>query len=85
MNNNNKDEKQIQEAFQSYYLRKITDEFSDELDSLRNAPDFTDATLPLLMRALKQGVEAFSLVEMRAVVEGEGELREEEEEEGENR
>ncbi|KAI9788646.1 MAG: hypothetical protein M1816_006792 [Peltula sp. TS41687] len=64
-------DEQIREAFQSYYLRKITAELSDELDSLRSAQDFTDASLPMLMAALKQGVDCFSMVEQKAVVEAE--------------
>ena len=65
------DDEQIREAFQSYYLRRITAELSDELDSLRSAQDFTDASLPMLMKALKQGVDCFSLAEQRTVVEAE--------------
>lgn len=75
INNDNDDdddeEQHIREAFERYYLRKIADEFSDDLDALRSADDFTgdEASLAMLMTALKQGVDGFSLAEQRVVVQ----------------
>ncbi|KAI9833849.1 MAG: hypothetical protein M1826_006372 [Phylliscum demangeonii] len=62
-------EMQIQERFEKYYLRKITSEYADELDALRSADDFVDPSLSVLMDALKQGVETFSMAEKRLIVE----------------
>ncbi|KAI9822334.1 MAG: Adenosine 5'-monophosphoramidase [Pycnora praestabilis] len=43
-------------SFESWYLRKATAEFSEDLNKIRSADDFDDSSLPILIHALKQGV-----------------------------
>jgi hypothetical protein len=60
---------QIRDQFTRYYLQRVTASFADDLDALRAAPDFDDATsLPLLVRALSQGTALFTVQDMRRVV-----------------
>ena len=49
-------------------MRLITEEFGDDLNAVRQAKDFGDRSLPLLVRALKQGINIFDAGEKRAVV-----------------
>ena len=46
--------------FESYYLQKVTSEFADDLDRVRNASDFNDKSLPILIASLKQGTSIYS-------------------------
>lgn len=46
----------------------MTSELADDLDALRRADDFTEASLPILVTALKQGTDLFSLDEKKAVI-----------------
>ncbi|KAL9590517.1 MAG: hypothetical protein Q9203_000694 [Teloschistes exilis] len=39
--------------FESFHLKQITTEFADDLDKLRNAPDFSEKSVPILIDALK--------------------------------
>ncbi|KAF4307668.1 putative sds23 moc1 protein [Botryosphaeria dothidea] len=57
-------------AFPSWYLRTVTQELAEDLDKVRNAPDFGDAALPLLVHALQQGEGCFSAVEKARVMVG---------------
>ncbi|KAI9830611.1 MAG: hypothetical protein M1838_005783, partial [Thelocarpon superellum] len=61
---------QVEAAFQKYYLRKVTAEYADDIDTLRSADDFTDASLLVLVNALQQGSSIFSLQEKRQVLAG---------------
>lgn len=54
--------------FEEYYMRLITEEFGDDLNNVREAKDFGDNSLPMLIRALRQGVNIFDSGEKRAVV-----------------
>lgn len=54
--------------FASFYLRKITEELADELDKIRSANDFSEASLPILVYALQQGQSIFSEEEKRRVM-----------------
>lgn len=49
----------IEDNFDSWYLRLVTKQFSADLDKLREAPDFKDASVPVLIEALKQGSTLF--------------------------
>lgn len=49
-------------------MRLITEEFGDDLNSVREAKDFGDKSLPMLVRALQQGVNIFDPAEKRAVL-----------------
>ncbi|EPS39127.1 hypothetical protein H072_7038 [Dactylellina haptotyla CBS 200.50] len=57
-----------EKQFEEYYLKKLTEEFGDDLNSVRQSKDFTDRSLPVLVRALKGGVKGFSEDEMAAVL-----------------
>lgn len=57
-----------EEDFTSIYLRKITTELADDLDKVREANDFTNRSLPMLIHALKQGESIFSAEEKRRVI-----------------
>ncbi len=43
-------------------------EFFEDLDKIRNADDFKDEALPVLIQALQQGTGLFSAEEQRSVV-----------------
>jgi ribosome assembly protein 3 len=53
-------------------MHLITAEFGDDLDSLRQSKDFSEKSLPMLVRALKQGVNIFEPEEMRVAIGGGG-------------
>jgi len=52
-----------------WYLQQLTSQYANDLEKLRNAPDFKDASVPILIHALKQGAYAFAEGQ-RAVVLG---------------
>ncbi|KAF8250076.1 hypothetical protein K440DRAFT_640245 [Wilcoxina mikolae CBS 423.85] len=54
--------------FEEYYMRLVTEEFGDDLNELRMAPDFTDKSLPMLVLALRQGVNIYSAEDKRIVL-----------------
>lgn len=58
------------EDFESYYMKLVTAEFADDLDKLRNAPDFSEQSVPILIRALRQGSKGFSEEEKEIVMKG---------------
>lgn len=49
-------------------MRLMTEEFGDDLNKIREAKDFEDKSLPMLILALKQGVNIFDVEEKRSVV-----------------
>ena len=63
------EEDDIDQAFEKHYLRQLTAEYADELDGLRAGDDFSDASLPILMTALRQGTDLFSREEKKVIVE----------------
>ncbi|KAL8989277.1 MAG: hypothetical protein Q9177_001807 [Variospora cf. flavescens] len=46
--------------FESFYLKQVTAEFADDLDKLRNASDFTEKSVPILINALKATAGMYS-------------------------
>jgi hypothetical protein len=56
------------EEFSALYLRKLAAEFADDLDKVREAPDFKASSVPMLVHALKQGESLFTVEERRRVV-----------------
>lgn len=60
--------KVAEEDFAAIYLRKVTGELGDELIKVREAPDFKSSSLPMLIRALKQGQSMYAVEEKRRVV-----------------
>ena len=60
------------EDFESYYMKQVTAEFADDIDKLRNAPDFSEQSVPVLINALRQGANAFSEEEKETIMKGRG-------------
>ena len=58
------------EGFESYYIRRVTAEFADDIDKLRNAPDFRETSVPVLIEALKETSRGFSEEEKEKVMKG---------------
>ena len=58
------------EGFESYYLKQITAEFADDIDKLRNAPDFSAQSVPILIQALKKGSKGFTGEEKEKLMRG---------------
>lgn len=55
--------------FTQLYLRLLTTQFSNDLDTLRRAADFKEASsVAILINALKQGQSLFSEAEKRAIL-----------------
>ena len=50
-------------------MQRLAIEFSEDLDQMRNADDFNDAALPVLVKALEQGVSMFTPEEQQRLVE----------------
>lgn len=63
---------EVSAAFTSFYLQRATKEFSEDLDKIRNADDFKDDAMPLLVNALSQGTSMFSPADQRRIVAVEG-------------
>lgn len=53
-------------------MQLITSEFGEELNQVRKAKDFNERSLPMLVRALKMGVNVFEMGEKKTVVESLG-------------
>ena len=54
--------------FESFYMQQVTAEFADDLDKIRNANDFGEKSLPVLIAALKQSASMYSEEERRKVM-----------------
>lgn len=54
--------------FESFYLQQVTTEFADDLDKIRNASDFGEKSLSVLIAALKQGTSIYTKEERRKVM-----------------
>jgi ribosome assembly protein 3 len=54
--------------FESFYLQQVTTEFADDLDKIRNASDFGEKSLSVLVAALKQGTSTYTEEERRKVM-----------------
>ncbi|KAK6509412.1 hypothetical protein TWF481_004157 [Arthrobotrys musiformis] len=59
---------QTEKQFEEYYMKRLTEEFGEDLNSVRQSKDFTDRSLPVLVRALRGGVKGFGEDEMAVVV-----------------
>ena len=55
-------------AFGQYYMQRVTLEFAEDLDRIRNADDFHDGTVQLLIHALQQGTSILSIEDKQRVV-----------------
>lgn len=69
---------EVSAAFSDFYLKKVTNEFSDDLDQLRNADDFNEDSIPILISALQQGASLYSIEEQRRIVMAGHEMEENE-------
>ncbi|ESZ96761.1 hypothetical protein SBOR_2831 [Sclerotinia borealis F-4128] len=56
------------EKFTAHYLQRATTEFSEDLDKIREADDFNENALQILVHALKQGTEVWGEEEMKRIV-----------------
>ncbi|KOS23450.1 Ribosome assembly protein 3 [Escovopsis weberi] len=52
--------KTTQAEFTAFYLQKLTQELSEDLEKVRNADDFKTDSVPFLVHALQQGARQFS-------------------------
>lgn len=59
---------QSAQRFEEYYMQLVTSEFGEELNQVRKAKDFNERSLPMLVRALRMGVNIFDAGEKKAVV-----------------
>lgn len=70
-----KSDKKINPDFSAYYLQRVTQELSEDLDKVRNAEDFKADSIPFLVHALEQGAGLFSVEDQKRIVtasKGEG-------------
>ena len=58
------------EDLESYYMKQITAEFADDIDKLRNAPDFSERSVPILIQALKQCSKGFNDEDKEKIMKG---------------
>lgn len=65
-------DEEVSAAFTSFYLQRATQEFSEDLDKIRNADDFRSDAIPILINALSQGTSMFSTADQRRIVAKEG-------------
>lgn len=65
-------DEEVSAAFTSFYLQRATQEFSEDLDKIRNADDFRSDAIPILISALSQGTSMFSSADQRRIVAKEG-------------
>jgi len=49
-------------------MQQVTAEFADDLDRIRNANDFNERSLPILVEALKQTASMYTEEEKRKVM-----------------
>lgn len=64
-------DKEVAAEFTSYYLQRATKEFAEDLDKIRNADDFRNDAIPILINALSQGTAMFSPADQRRIVTAE--------------
>lgn len=69
-------DKQVAAEFTSYYLQRATKEFAEDLDKIRNADDFRNDAIPILINALSQGTTMFSPADQRRIVTAEDSSKE---------
>lgn len=64
-------EKEVAAEFTAFYLQRATQEFAEDLDKIRNADDFRNDAIPMLINALSQGTAMFSPADQRRIVTAE--------------
>jgi ribosome assembly protein 3 len=63
-----KPDSDIAAEFEAYYLQRATKELAEDLDKVRNADDFKNDAIPMLVHALQQGTAMFSAEDKRRIV-----------------
>jgi len=58
----------VTSEFNSYYLQRATKEFAEDLDKVRNADDFKNDGIAMLIHALQQGTAMFSEEDQRRIL-----------------
>ena len=58
----------VSSEFSSYYLQRATKEFAEDLDKIRNADDFKNDAVSVLVHSLQQGTAMFSPEDQRQIV-----------------
>lgn len=58
----------VDEKFAAFCLQRATTEFADDLAKVREAKDFGNDSLPILISALKQSTSMFSQEQKNAIV-----------------
>lgn len=61
-------ESEISVAFAEFYLQRITNELSNDLNQLRKADDFKESSVLILVNTLQQGSSLYSIEEQRRTV-----------------
>ncbi|MCJ1356382.1 MAG: hypothetical protein MMC33_006377 [Icmadophila ericetorum] len=56
------------QTFEQFYLAQCTTEFADSLDKIRQASDFKDESVPILIEALRQGADIYGESERERVM-----------------
>ncbi|OAR01335.1 hypothetical protein LLEC1_07633 [Akanthomyces lecanii] len=59
----------VNHAFSSSYLQRLTQELSEDLDKVRNADDFRADSVPFLVHALAQGSSQFPKDDKKRIVQ----------------
>ncbi len=59
---------ETREAFEAFYLKRLTTELAEDLDKVRNADDFKADSVPFLVQALKQGARQYDSHEQSRIV-----------------
>jgi ribosome assembly protein 3 len=67
-NKKKQNDQEINTAFDSYYLQQATKEFAEDLDKVRAADDFKNDAVTVLVHALRQGTDLFTVDEKRKIV-----------------
>lgn len=74
-NDKQMNDKEVAAEFTSYYLQRATKEFAEDLDKIRNADDFRNDAIPLLVNALSQGTAMFPPADQRRIVTAEDSVK----------
>lgn len=53
------EDKAKQQKFNEYYLTLMTTGFGEDLNAVRSSKDFTPTSMPIIIRALKEGINMF--------------------------
>jgi ribosome assembly protein 3 len=59
---------EVEDVFGNIYLRRVVAELTDDLDKVREANDFSNRSMPMLIHALRQGSSVYSAEERRRVI-----------------